>query len=81
MVLLLSIEQGIIQLSKEEPGNYKYDYYIPLHSEDDLCLFEIWTDEQAQKKHGSSEQYQRLTRLKQAYVESVEIEKYWINKE
>lgn len=71
-------EQGIIKSSKEEPGNYKYDYYVPKNSDDDICLMEIWTNEQTQKMHGFTEQYQKLTILKQQYVESVEIEKYWI---
>lgn len=74
-------EQGIVRLSREEPGNYKYDYYSPKDSEDDLCLLELWTNEQAQKQHGTTEHYQKLTILKQEYVESVEIEKYWILKE
>lgn len=74
-------EQGIIQKSKEEPGNYKYDYYIPKGSDNDLCLIEIWTGEQAQKMHGHTEQYQKLTKLKEEYVEAVEIEKYWVTKE
>jgi quinol monooxygenase YgiN len=71
-------EQGIIQSSKEEPGNCRYEYYIPTDSDDDICLMEIWTNEQTQKMHGFTEQYQKLTLLKQEYVESVEIEKYWI---
>lgn len=71
-------EQGLIQLSKEEPGNYKYDYYVPKNSDDDICLTEIWTNEQTQKMHGFTKQYRKLTILKQEYVESVEIEKYWI---
>lgn len=71
-------EQGIIQLSKEEPGNCKYDYYIPTDSNDDICIMEIWTSENTQKIHGLTEQYQKLTKLKQEYVKSVEIEKYWI---
>lgn len=71
-------EHGIIQSSKEEPGNYKYDYYVPKNSDDELCLMEIWTNEQTQKMHGFTEQYRKLTILKQEYVEAVEIQKYWI---
>jgi quinol monooxygenase YgiN len=73
-------EQGIIQLSKEEPGNYKYEYCLPKDSDDDICLMQIWTNEHTQKMHGVSEQYKKLTTLKEKYVESVEIEKYWITK-
>lgn len=71
-------EQGIIKSSKEELGNYKYDYYVPKNSNDNICLMEIWTNEQTQKMHEFTEQYQELKILKQEYVESVEIEKYWI---
>lgn len=71
-------EQGIIQASKEEPGNYMYDYYLPKDSEDDICLMEIWTNEASQKLHGLAEQYKKLTLLKQEYVASVEIKKYWV---
>ncbi|MGB4657630.1 MAG: antibiotic biosynthesis monooxygenase family protein [Mobilitalea sp.] len=73
-------EQKIIQHSKEEPGNYKYDYYFPVDSEEDLCLMELWTGEEAQKLHMNTEHFHKLTQLKQEYVESVEIEKYWITK-
>ncbi len=73
-------EQGIIQHSKEEPGNYKYDYYTPVDSEDDLNLMEIWTGESAQKLHTNTEHFNKLTKLKQEYVESVKIEKYWITR-
>lgn len=71
-------EQGIIQSSKEEAGNCKYDYYVPKNSEDDICIMEIWKNEHAQKIHASTEQYQKLTILKQEYVESVEIVKYLV---
>ena len=71
-------EQGIIELSKKEYGNYKYDYYELKDSDDDICIMEIWTNEEMQKRHGFTEQYKKLTALKREYVESVEIEKYWI---
>lgn len=71
-------EQGIIKASREEPGNYKYDYYLPKDSSEDLFLMEIWTNESTQKLHGRTEHYSKLTALKQEYVEAVEIEKYWI---
>lgn len=72
-------DQDVIQLSKEEPGNYIYDYYIPTDSDDDLCLMEIWTNEQSQKLHGLTDHYQRLSKLKLDYVEAVEIKKYRIS--
>lgn len=71
-------EQGIIQASLEEPGNNKYEYYIPIDLDEHLCLMEIWTNEQMQAAHGKTEHYQKLQALKQEYVIDVEIKKYWI---
>ncbi|MDP4153727.1 MAG: putative quinol monooxygenase [Bacillota bacterium] len=72
-------EQGIITASKEEPGNFKYDYYIPLDSENALVLLEMWVNSEAQAAHGKAEHYQKLQALKKEYVTKVEIEKYSIN--
>lgn len=70
--------ENIIKDSREEPGNYQYDYYIPVDSEDELYLSEIWTCEAAQKLHTVTEHFQKLTKLKQEYVETVEIRRHWI---
>ena len=39
---------------------------------------EMWTNEHTQKLHGFTEHYKRLTILKQEYVETVELKKYWV---
>ena len=43
------VEKGIDTASRAEAGNYKYDYYYPTDSQNDLCLLEIWSSAQAQK--------------------------------
>ncbi|MFA6857770.1 MAG: putative quinol monooxygenase [Treponema sp.] len=68
--------KGIIKDSREEPGNYAYDYYLPVDSKDDLFLMEMWTDSDAQAEHGKTTHYQKLQELKKEYVVSVTIEKY-----
>ena len=73
------IAQGIIQDSQTEPGNYCYEYSIPVNSENELCLLEQWVSSQAQSAHGKSEHYQRLQALKKEYVIATEIEKYRIS--
>ena len=69
-------DQGIIRESKAEPGNVKYEYSVPIDSENDLILTEIWTNSAAQIGHGKTEHYQRLQALKKEYVQDVSIEKY-----
>jgi quinol monooxygenase YgiN len=73
------IQQGIIRKSKEEPGNVKYEYYIPVGSENVLFLMEMWVNSATQIVHGKTEHYQRLQVLKEEYVTDVTIEKYSIS--
>jgi quinol monooxygenase YgiN len=69
-------EQGIVIHSKAEPGNYQYEYYKPVDSENVLFLMEMWVSSEAQAAHGKAEHYQRLQALKKEYVTDVAIEKY-----
>lgn len=68
------IENGIITASKAELGNYKYEYYKPVDSEDVLFLIEMRVNSNAQTAHGKTEHYQRLQSLKKEYVTNVTIE-------
>ena len=62
------VEQGIDTASRAEDGNRKYDYYYPTDSEQDLCLLELWDSREAQKIHGTTDHYQKLSNLKATYV-------------
>lgn len=70
------VEQGIDAASRSEEGNYKYDYYYPVDSDDDICLLEIWSSAEAQKAHAETPHYQQLSKLKAAYVEQVQLNIY-----
>ena len=74
------LEEGILTSSQNEKGNLKYECSLPVDSERDLCLTELWENEQAQKEHGKTAHYAKLTALKQEYVEDVSIQKYFIEK-
>lgn len=67
---------GIASDSKLEPGNFKYEYYIPVGAENELFLMEMWVNQAALKMHGETEHYQRLQDLKKEYVTAVNIEKF-----
>lgn len=70
------VEQGIDTASRAEDGNRKYDYYYPTDSEQDLCLLELWDSREAQKIHGTTAHYQKLSDLKATYVTNAEIHIY-----
>lgn len=74
------MEEDIITRSKQEPGNIKYEVSIPIASSNEVCITELWTNPDEQKRHAQTEHYARLAKLKEEYVESVEIQCYWAEK-
>lgn len=69
---------GVIQKSKQEPGNLRYDYFYPVDSEDQLLLVEIWKDDEALALHAQTEHYQQLQSIKGDYLINASIEKYYL---
>ncbi|MBQ6235369.1 MAG: antibiotic biosynthesis monooxygenase [Clostridia bacterium] len=68
--------EGIDAASRKEPGNLKYDYYIPFDGGDDLLLVEHWRDEAALKAHAKTPHYAKLKELKPAYVTETVVERF-----
>ena len=70
------LREGIDEASRREPGNLKYDYYIPFDGGDDLLLVEKWRDETALKAHAKTPHYNKLKELKPQYVTETVMERF-----
>lgn len=70
---------GIVEQSRQELGNHRYDYFYPLESEDQLLLVEIWENDEALASHGQTEHYQQLQSIKSDYLINAIIEKFFIH--
>jgi len=69
-------DKGIITKSRNEKGNLKYDYFLPVDNLNDILLLEIWTDTIAQQFHAQTPHFLELQELKKDYVLNVKIEKF-----
>jgi len=69
-------EHRIIDETRRENGNFKYDYFFPAEHADDILLVELWADEPSQKAHLETAHYKILTELKKEYVVDFKIEKF-----
>ena len=69
-------DEGIDIACRAEPGNLKYDYYLPMDDSNDLLLVEKWVDETALAEHMKQPHFARLGELKAEYVLDTAIEKY-----
>ena len=74
--LEMIITDGIDIACRAEPGNIKYDYFIPLDNEDEILLVEKWADSDALTLHGKQEHIARLRELKTEYVNDTVIERF-----
>jgi len=68
--------KGIIEKSRNEEGNSKYDYYFPVDNANDILLLEIWTDATAQQTHAQTPHFLELQELKKQYILNVTIEQF-----
>lgn len=71
-------DNNIREFSASEEGNIEYELYMPLDSDNDICILEQWQDEKAQKQHLETLHYAILSELKAKYVLKTEIQKFWI---
>lgn len=62
--------------TRTEPGNSRYDWFLPVESPDQVFLLEIWKDGAAQQAHCQTPHYGVLQGLKEKYVLDVSIEKF-----
>ncbi|MBQ3390185.1 MAG: antibiotic biosynthesis monooxygenase [Firmicutes bacterium] len=68
--------EGIDKSSRNEAGNIKYDYYIPVDGSGDLLLVEKWKDADAFASHCREPHFARLGELKSEYVAETVLEKF-----
>ena len=69
-------DKGIINKSRNEEGNLKYDYYFPVENSNDILLLEIWADAIELQTHSEAPHFLELQELKKQYIASVEIKKF-----
>lgn len=68
-------EQGIDTASRNEEGNFKYDFYMSTEDPNDIFLVEHWKDVDAWMYHRTLPHYMQLEELKKGRVLSAEIQK------
>ena len=59
----------------EEPGNFGYEFLIPMENEDELFLVECWENEEVLVPHREKEHFKELQTIKAEYVLNTEIKR------
>lgn len=73
------VEEGIIEKTRQESGNIKYEYYCAVEDHRKLLLIATWENSIAMEKHLKTEHYQLFKKLKAEYIKETQIEKHYLD--
>ena len=69
-------EADIIQLTRDEAGNKRYDFSYSAENPDQVCLAEVWERPEALAEHKTTDQFFRLQEIKGRYVQNMDLTQY-----
>jgi len=69
-------ESGIADRIRNEEGNLRYEYFIPLNDDNTILLIDSWTNQEAIDKHHASDMMQEIMKLREKYDLHMEVERF-----
>ncbi|MCG7421142.1 antibiotic biosynthesis monooxygenase [Macrococcus epidermidis] len=67
---------GIVDRIKAQPGNTRYEYFIPVDDPETILLIDSWENQEAIDKHHASEMMAEITELREKYDLRMKVERY-----
>ena len=61
------LRSGIVEAIRKEPGNVRYEYYVPLEDPETVLLIDSWADQAAIDAHHASPMMESLAALREKY--------------
>ena len=68
-------ESGIVEKSRQEAGNLRYDYFFSAEKENEILLVEKWESPEAQQHHSTLPHFAEIGKLKEKYKRQTEFER------
>ena len=67
---------GVADRIRKEPGNEKYEYFIPLDDPETILLIDSWKNQESLDAHHASPMMQVLADLRKKYDLHMRVERY-----
>ncbi len=67
---------GIAEAIRREPGNLRYQYFLPMDDPETVLLIDSWTDQAAIDAHHASPMMARLAALREKYDLHMTVERF-----
>ena len=70
------IESGTVDAIRNEEGNLRYDYFLPLDDEETVLLIDSWENQEAIDVHHASPMMNTIVELREKYNLHMMVERY-----
>lgn len=70
------VASGIVKDIRAEEGNIRYDYFLPIGSEETVLLIDSWKDQISLDRHHASPMMARIAELRNKYDLHMKVERY-----
>lgn len=70
------LESGIVAEIRNQKGNLKYEYFLPIEKEGTILLIDQWINQEALDKHHQSKIMQNILDLRKKYHLQMQVERY-----
>ena len=67
---------GIAENIRREPGNLRYQYFLPLDDPETILLIDSWADQAAIDAHNASPMMEQLAALREKYDLHMTVERF-----
>lgn len=68
--------RGIAERIRQERGNLRYEYFLPMSDPETVLLIDIWEDQQALDLHHASPMMKEIAELREKYDLHMKAERY-----
>ena len=74
------ISKGIVDTIRNERGNLRYEYFLPIDNTETVLLIDSWEDQNALDLHHKSAVMTQIVALREKYDLHMEVERYLSDK-
>ena len=70
------LELNLVERIRQQPGNLRYDYFIPLNQAETILLIDSWENQTALDQHHQSEMMEEIIKLREKYQLTMKVESF-----
>ena len=69
-------QSGVADRIRNEDGNLRYEYFVPLKQPETVLLIDSWKDQESLDKHHASSMMNEIAKLREHYDLHMSVERY-----